>query len=205
MHVSGFKTAGQLGGYSVGFGYLLALKSFTFEHIEEIGISAYIQLVGAVKSYTSVFVQTGHYSVKYSCAYLALDIISHDWKPAITEPLLPVWFACDENRYGVHKCATRIKYLFNIPLRCLFAADRQITDYHVGFCLFEYSDYIGCGSGCFLDDFLEILSKTVVCHTPVYFDSDFRYVAELYSTVRIGKDGFTEIFPDLCNIDIESS
>jgi hypothetical protein len=122
---------------------LLRLEALALEHVEEVGVAAEVQLVGAVDPHAAVHEQAGEDAVGDRRADLALDVVADDRQAGIGEAALPVRLAADEDRDGVHERDAGLDRLLGIPLRGLLAADRQVADEDVDLALLEDPDHVG--------------------------------------------------------------
>ena len=124
---------GDHAGDGIGLGDLLALEAFAFEHVEEVGVAAEVELVGAVDLDAAVHEEGGELAVQDGRADLAFDVIAEDGQTGVGEAFAPVFGGGDEDRDAVDEGAARFDDLFHVPFGCHFGADRQEVDDHVGF------------------------------------------------------------------------
>ncbi len=106
---------------------LLRLEPLALQHVEEVGVAAEVQLVGAVDPDAAVHEQAGQHAMRDRGADLALDVVADDRQPGLGESALPVGLAADEDRDGVDEGDARLDRLLDVPLRGLLAADRQVA------------------------------------------------------------------------------
>ena len=148
----------------IGLGDLLRLETLAFEHVEEIGVAAEVELVGPIEADAAIHEQPRHHAVADRRADLALDVVTDDRQAFLGEAALPVGLATDEHRDGVDEPDAGTKCLFCVPLRGFLAADRKVRHHHVDLALAEDADDVGRLSWRFLDDLAQVLAQAVVDH-----------------------------------------
>ncbi len=66
------------------------------------------------------------------------------------------------------------------------------------------NDIVG-RSRCLFYDFFEVFTETVMSHTAVNFDAERRNVCEANRVVWLSENGFAQVTPNFCRVDIECS
>ena len=109
-------------GHGVRLADLLGLEALALEHVQEVGVAAEVQLVGAVDPDAAVHEEAGQHAVGDGRADLALDVVADDRQAALGESALPVRLAADEDRDGVDEADARLQRLLDVPLGRLLAS-----------------------------------------------------------------------------------
>jgi hypothetical protein len=84
--------------HGLGLGNLLRLEARLLEHVEEVGVPACIQLIGAVQLHAAVAHQARQNAMHDRRAELALDVVADDREPVILEAACPPGIRRDEYR-----------------------------------------------------------------------------------------------------------
>src|SRR5674476_1050256 len=146
VDVLGAHVVVELAGDGVGLADLLGLKALALEHVEEVGVSAYVELAGTLELDAALAHKTSEDAVHDGGADLALDVVADDRHAGLDEALLPVRLAGEEHRDAVDHGAAGGEDLLRIPLGGLFAADGEVVDHDVGLRLLEDTDDVGGGT-----------------------------------------------------------
>ena len=107
---------------------LLRLQPLALEHVQEVGVAAEVQLVGAVDPHAAVHEEARQHAMRDRGAHLALDVVADDRQARLGESALPVRLAADEDRDGVDERDAGLDGLLGVPLGRQLAADRQVAD-----------------------------------------------------------------------------
>src|SRR5207253_3074355 len=75
--------------------------SIALQPVEEVGVAAEVELVGALERDAAVAEQARQHAVDDRGADLGLDVVPDDRQVLVEEPLLPVRLARDEDGYAV--------------------------------------------------------------------------------------------------------
>ena len=94
----------------------LRLQALALEHVEEVGVAADVELVGALELDAALAHEAREHAVDDGGADLALDVVADDRQAALVEALLPVRLAGDEDRDAVHEGAAGVEDLLDVPL-----------------------------------------------------------------------------------------
>ena len=163
----------------IGLGDLLRLETLAFEHVEEIGVAAEVELVGPIEADAAIHEQPRHHAVADRRADLALDVVTDDRQAFLGEAALPVGLATDEHRDGVDEPDAGTKCLFCV-LRGFLAADRKVRHHHVDLALAEDAYDVGRLPGAFSMTWLRYLPRpswtiprsTVTPRSPVLWNTN---------------------------------
>ncbi len=82
MDVVGAQVVGNHAGHGAGLRDFLAFQAFALEHVQEIGVAAEVELVGAIDAYAAIDKQAGQNTVQDGGADLALDVVAEN-RPSI--------------------------------------------------------------------------------------------------------------------------
>ena len=106
-----------------GLGPSFRLRAGAIEHVEEIGVAARVQLVGAVERRSPSDEQPRELAVQYSGAELRLDVVPDDREAPPLELLGPLRVGGDEDRNAVDEPDAGFEAGASIELRGSLAAD----------------------------------------------------------------------------------
>lgn len=120
------------GLYSLCLRNLLRIEALAFKHVEEVGIAAGVDLIGAFQLYTAFPEQVGEHAVNNGRAQLRLDVIADDRDARASEPVGPPGIAGDEDRDVVDESDPCLQRAFGVEFGCLLRADRQVIHHHLG-------------------------------------------------------------------------
>ena len=81
----------ELDGDGVGLGDLLGFEPLALQHVQEVGVAAEVELVGAVDAHAASAKQAGQHAVGDRRADLALDVVADDRQAALLEARSPVF------------------------------------------------------------------------------------------------------------------
>ena len=90
MDVVGCERHVELAGDGLRLGDLLGLQPLALEHVQEIGVAAEIELIGAVERDAALAEQVGQHAVDDGGAHLALDVVADDRQAALVEALCAI-------------------------------------------------------------------------------------------------------------------
>lgn len=197
------KTVVELAGDGVGFRDFLGFEAFALEHVQEIGVAAKVELVGAIEADTAFAEKISEDAMGDGGSYLGLNIIADDGEAALFESFLPIFLGGDKNGNAVDETATGFENLLDIPFGCHFGTDGKVVDDDVGLCGFQNIDDIVSRAGSFKNYFVEIFAQAVVGHAAVNIDAEMGDVRKFDGVIRFGEDGLGEIFTDFGVIDVE--
>src|SRR5690606_6251062 len=186
-----------------------AVQTAVVEHVEEVGIAAEIQLVGAGQAHTPVLKQAGKHTVYDGGTHLALDVVADDGQVLPPEALRPLGIGGDEHRDGVHESSPSPQSGLGIIEGSFFGAYGQVAHQHIGPSLPQHLGHIhGRQVGHF-----ERAVFGIVLHVgagPVQHGPHLDYYAgvgnvamEYGSAVGLGEEGLVEGAPHLPRVDIE--
>ena len=116
-----------------------------FEHVEEVGVAAGVELVGAVELDAALGEQVGQHAMDDGGAELRLDVVADERHAGAAEALGPSAIAGDEDRDAVDEGDAGLERAFGVELGRLLAADRQIVQHHVGVRGAQRRDDVGTG------------------------------------------------------------
>ena len=93
MDVVGRQRHVELAGDGLRLGDLLRFQPLPLQHIQEIGVAAEIELVGAIDAYAALAEQIGKHAVDDGGADLALDVVADQRQTALlrTAPANAEW------------------------------------------------------------------------------------------------------------------
>ena len=143
MDVIGGKLHPHHRGDGVGLRDLLRVEALALEHVEEVHVSADVELRGVGELDAALVEQTGELAVDDRRADLGLDVVADDRQAGLGEALVPVVLAGDEDRQAVDEADAGRERLLDVPLGRLLGADRQVADENVGLGLLEDPDDVG--------------------------------------------------------------
>src|SRR5579883_528821 len=89
MDVVGGEWDVELAGDGLRLGYLLRSDALALQHVLEIGVTAEIELVGAVEPHAALAKQIGEQAMQDGGADLALDVVADDRKARFLKAFLP--------------------------------------------------------------------------------------------------------------------
>ena len=127
---------------AVRLGDLLGGQPLTFEHVQEVGVSAKVQLIGPFQPDAAVLEQPGQDPVHDGGAHLGLDVVADDRNATLFEAAAPVRLAGKEYRHAIDEGAAGVEDLLGVPLHGFLAADRKVVHDDVGPGLFQDADDI---------------------------------------------------------------
>src|SRR5437867_5004461 len=182
---------------------LLRHQPLPLQHVQEVGVAAEVELVGALELDAAITEQAGQHSVDDGRADLGLDVVADDRQTLVLEALLPVRLTRDEDGDAVDKADPGGQRLLDVPLGRLFRADRQVADEHVGLALLEDADDVRGFAGRLLDDVGQVLADAVMGHASLYLHARPWHFRELHRVVRLGEDRVREVEADLVLVDVE--
>ena len=194
---------GHLAGHGAGLGDFLGHQAFPFQHIEEIGVAAEVELVGIVDFGAPVFHQPGQHPVDDGGADLRLDVVADDRHAAFLKAVPPVILAGDEHGDAVDHSAAGVQDLLHIPFGGHLAAHRQVVDDHIHLALPQDAGNIRRAVGGFDHRVRQIAADAVVGHPPLHGHAHMGDVGELDGVVRLGENGLGQVFAHLVAVDVE--
>src|SRR4051794_7161308 len=190
-------------GDGVGLRDLLRVQPLALEHVVEVHVAADVELRGPLQPHAAVVEEPRQRPVDDRRPDLALDVVADDRQPGLTEALVPVVLAGDEDRQAVDEADAGGERLLDVPLGRLLGADRQVTDEHVGLGLFEDADDVRGFARGFGDLLFQVLAEAVVGHATVDLDVKIGDVGELDRVVLTRPDRLGEVLADLLGVDVE--
>src|SRR3990170_5722791 len=182
---------------------LLRLQALALEHVQEVGVAAEVQLVGAVDLHPAVHEEARQHAVGDRGADLALDVVTNHRQAGLGESALPVRLAADEDRDGVDEGDARLDRLLGVPLGGLLAADRQVADHDVDLALLQDVHDVGGRAGRLLDDLGQVLAQAVVGHAALDGNAAVRDIGELEGVVLAGEDRVRQVLAHLLAIHVK--
>src|SRR5205807_8329902 len=96
------------------------------QHVEEIGVAAGIELIGAFDFYAALAEEIDDGAVENRRAHLRFDIVADERQVLIFEALYPGGIARDENRDVIDEAEPGLERTGGVKARGFFRADRQI-------------------------------------------------------------------------------
>jgi hypothetical protein len=161
MDVACGQIAADLAGHGAGLGDLLALEAVALEHVEEVGVAAEVQLVGAVEPHAALAEQVGEQAVDDRRTDLGLDVVADQRQPRLGEAVPPFLARRDEHGDAVDEGATRGQRLRRVRGRRLLRAHRQVADQDVGSTVAQVARHVVRCCRRFLDDLAQVPPKSV--------------------------------------------
>ena len=137
VHVVGVHLVVERRGDGVRLGDLLGLQALALEHVEEVGVAAHVELVGALEQHAALPEEARELAVDDRRADLRLDVVADDRQAGLLEAVAPVLLARDEDRHAVDVRDAGRERLLDVPLGGLLGAHRQVADEDVGLRLLE--------------------------------------------------------------------
>ncbi len=101
-------------------------------HVEEVGVAAGVELVGAVQLDAALGEQVGQHAVDDGRAQLRLDVVADDRHARRLELRRPFGVGSDEDGDVVDEGHARFQRAFRVEFGRLLAADGQIVHQHLG-------------------------------------------------------------------------
>ncbi len=193
----------QLGGDGAGLGDLLGHEALSLQHVQEVGVAAEVELVGALQSDPALHEQAGEDSVQDGGTHLGLDVVAHDGQVPLLKAALPVLLAGDEHGDAVDHGAAGLEHLLHVPLGGLLAPHRQVVDDHMRVRVAEYLDDVRCGARRFADHRGQILADAIVGHAAGHGHAQMGHICELVGVVGRREDSLREVLADLVGVDVE--
>ena len=181
---------------------LLRLEALALEHVQEVGVTADVQLVRALELHAAVFVERRERAVHDRRADLALDVVADDRQTGLLEALGPIGLAGDEDRDVVDEGDAGGQRLLDVPLRGLLGTDREVGDEDVGLRVLQQLDDVAGLARRLLDDLGEVLAEAVVRHAALDDDVLLGHARELDRVVLTGEDRVGEVLADLLLVDV---
>lgn len=211
VHVVSADFVVQLAGDGCGFADFLAGQAGVVEHVQEVGVSADVELVGVLEFDTAVFEETGEDTVNDGCTDLALDVVSEDGDACIRELLGPHWVACDEDGEVVDDCDAGLDGAFAVEFNGLLATYWEVEEHDVDFVLLEHGDNV--------DGFLFAYEEAALVWAAVHGVADtvegVAHVdgcsdgagefADGLGDVGFCEDGFGKVLANFAVIDVETT
>ncbi|PAV69713.1 hypothetical protein WR25_08442 [Diploscapter pachys] len=109
-------------------------------HVEEVGVAAGVQLIGAVQLHAALGEQVGQHAVDDRRAQLRLDVVADDRDAGILELLRPFGVRRDEDRDVVDEGDSGFQRAFGVEFGRFLAADGQVVHQHVGAARLQVGD-----------------------------------------------------------------
>ena len=209
MDVARGETPVQLRLDGFRLGDLLRTQPVQGLHVEEVGVAAGVQLVGAVERVAPVPEQARHQPVGDGGAHLALDVVAHDRHPGLPEPLRPCGRRGDEHGDAVHHGRSRVEAGLGVMRRRLLRADRQVADHYLGAGPLQHVDDLDRVVICRPERLVLRIVRHVRRHAVedgTHLDGDAggrEIVLEDHCAIGFGEDGFLKRPADLSLVDVE--
>ncbi len=206
---------GDLAGDGLGLGDFFTGEAAAFEHIEEVGVTADIELITRIDRHAALLGEFHQDAMRDGGAELRFHIVADDGKSRSLESSGPHGIAADENGDAIDHRHAGFKAGFGIKFRPLLAADREVVheDGGSGF-LQNTDDFFEGGSGYIVAkqgasgwvEFYHVLRDSIGERA----DIDFRAViigirAEDLGAVGLSEDGLGKRLTDFAGIDIEGA
>lgn len=123
-----FERISELGLDGFGFRNPLVLQPAPVEHVEKIGISTGIDLVGPVEFHPPVFEEFGQGPMDDGRPHLGFHIVTHGRDPLLLEPFRPIGIRDDETGHAVDETHPCIETGLRIELSSLIRTDRKVIE-----------------------------------------------------------------------------
>lgn len=130
MDLRVFQSLAELTLNRLGLRTLLGFEATSFEHIQEIRISAGIELIGSLECDAAVREKSAQRSMNDGRADLILDVIADDRQLRKTKPIGPSAIGGDKNGNTIHHCDMGFEAGLCIVTNRALRPDRQIADKH---------------------------------------------------------------------------
>src|SRR4029077_10815898 len=115
-----------------GLGSFLRAQPGPAEHVEEIGVTAGVELIGALHFHAALPEKVDNGAVEHGRAQLRFDVVADDRQIFVSKSFRPNRIARDKDGNIVHKSASRLERAAGVKPRRLVGADRQIIDHDFG-------------------------------------------------------------------------
>src|SRR5438477_5203638 len=181
------------------------------EHVEEIGIAAGVELIGALDFHAPLPEKIDNRAVEHGRAQLRFDIVADDRQIFVGEPLCPNRITGDEDGDVVYKSDSGFERAAGVKPRGLIGADRQIIDHDLGGGIFQLGNDLFAGG--FLFQRQKSAERIVVGHVrgeavedAAHFHDragEIDLIAKVLGAIGRRKNGFADVEPDFAAIDIE--
>ena len=116
-------------------------------------------------------------------AHLRLDVVAHDRQFGVSEPLRPLFVACDENRHAVHESAACFQSSLRIVSRGFLRPHRQIRHQHISLRRLQLGRHIANSLCRLFYDIAQIRAEAVQSGAALDDRAGHRHFAEAIGVV----------------------
>ena len=131
VDVSGFQPFVELALYRLGLRALLRLEAASLQHVEEVGVSARVELIGAVEPDPAVGEKAAERAMDDGGPHLALHVVAHQRQSGVPEPVRPSGVGGEEDGHAVDERDPRVEARLRVVAYRLLRADGEIADEHL--------------------------------------------------------------------------
>ena len=181
------------------------------EHVEEIGVAASVELIGALDFHAALPEKIDNRAVKHGRAELRFDVVADDRQIFVGKSFCPNRVAGDEDGNVVYEGDSGLERAAGVKPGRFIGADRQIIDHDLGGGIFQLTDNLFAGGFFFQGQ--KCAERIVVGHVrgeAVHDHAHFHdvagkadFVAKDFGAIGRRENGFADIEPDFAAVDIE--
>ena len=136
---------GDLAGDGFGFGGFFAGEAGAFEHVEEVGVAADVELVAGVDSHAALLGEFHEDAVGDGGAELGFDVVADDGEFGFFEFVGPSGFAGDEDGDAVDHGDAGVEAGLGVEFGGFLTADGDVVEQDGGAGFFQDADDVGQG------------------------------------------------------------
>src|SRR5690606_29874676 len=125
------------GLYRFRLGLSLRSQAILIQHVEEVSITAGVELVCAFELYATTRAEVGQYAVRNGGAELGLDVVAARRNALAGKGSVTIRHAGNEYGNAVHKSHARPQGAFGIKARCFFRAHGQVVEHDFSATVFQ--------------------------------------------------------------------
>ena len=196
----------------LGLGSFLRTEAGPTQHIQEVGVAAGVELIGALDFDAAFPEKIDNGAMKHGRAELRFDVVPDDREIFVGKTFRPSRIAGDENGNIVDESDTGFERAARVKLGRLFRTDREVIDHDLGGGIFELGNDLFAGGFFFQGE--KRAKRIVIGHvlrvaiedTAHFHDrsgeSDF--VAKDPGAIGGRKDRFADVEPDFAAVDVKS-
>ena len=123
--------------HGFGLGCFFGCEPSATEHVEKIGVSSGVQLIGALDFNAALAKKIDNHSMQNRGAHLRFDIVADDREVFLGESFCPNRIARDENGNVINEREAGLKRTTGVETGRLFRTDRQIIHHDFGRGIFQ--------------------------------------------------------------------
>src|SRR5262245_58971768 len=132
VHLIGWQRMRQHALHRFRLRHPLRRRAVVAQHVEEVGISADVELIGSVEHHAAVGEELSERAVHDGGADLGLDVVADDGDRAALELGCPLGVGHDEHGDAIDEGHTRFQAGARVVLGCPLAAHGEVVHHHLG-------------------------------------------------------------------------